>query len=107
MLLVTSDRGLAGGYNSNVIKAAEQLTELLRAEGKEVVPLRHRPQGRGVLPASASARSRSSWTGFTDNPTYENAKEIARRADRGASSRDDRPTGGVDEIHIVYTGSSR
>ena len=36
MLLLTSDRGLAGGFNSNAIKAAEQLTERLEAEGKEV-----------------------------------------------------------------------
>ena len=36
VLLITSDRGLAGGYYSNAIKAAEQLTERLRGEGKEV-----------------------------------------------------------------------
>src|SRR3954470_22394079 len=36
VLLVTSDRGLAGGYSSNAIKAADRLTERLRAEGKEV-----------------------------------------------------------------------
>ena len=38
VLLVTSDRGLAGAYSSNVIKAGEQLSELLRSEGKTVVP---------------------------------------------------------------------
>src|SRR5512147_2126175 len=37
VLLVTSDRGLAGAYSSNVIKAGEQLAELLRSEGKTVV----------------------------------------------------------------------
>ena len=37
MLLITSDRGLAGGYSSNAIKAADRLTERLRGEGKEVV----------------------------------------------------------------------
>ena len=36
VLLITSDRGLAGGYSSNAIKAAEQLAERLRGEGKEV-----------------------------------------------------------------------
>ena len=33
--MVTSDRGLSGGYNDNVLKAAEELLELLREEGKE------------------------------------------------------------------------
>ena len=38
VLLITSDRGLAGAYSSSVIKEGEQLTELLRDDGKEVVP---------------------------------------------------------------------
>ena len=36
MLIVTSDRGLAGAYSSSVLKEAERLAEQLRAEGKEV-----------------------------------------------------------------------
>ena len=38
MLLITSDRGLAGAYSSSVIREGEQLSELLRREGKEVRP---------------------------------------------------------------------
>ena len=38
MLLITSDRGLAGAYSSNVLKEGESLAELLRSEGKTVVP---------------------------------------------------------------------
>ena len=38
VLLITSDRGLAGAYSSSVIKEGEQLTQLLRDNGKEAVP---------------------------------------------------------------------
>ena len=49
VLIVTSDRGLAGAYSSSVLKEAERLAEKLREEGKEVDDLHLRPQGRGVL----------------------------------------------------------
>ena len=49
VLIVTSDRGLAGAYSSSVLKEAERLAEKLRGEGKEVDDLHLRTQGRGVL----------------------------------------------------------
>jgi F-type H+-transporting ATPase subunit gamma len=55
MLLVTSDRGLAGAYSSNVIRAGEQLAELLRSEGKTVVPY---IAGARVRPTTGSAAAR-------------------------------------------------
>ena len=100
MLLVTSDRGLAGAYSSNVIKEGERLAELLRSEGKEVVPyicgrkgvsfyrFRHRPVA-------------ASWTGFSDAPLFEHAKTVADTL-IGAFLTDTE-AGGVDEIHIVFT----
>ena len=42
-----------------------------------------------------------SWTGFTDNPTYADAKAVAGAADRGGA--EDTAEGGVDELHIVFT----
>ena len=50
VLVITSDRGLAGAYSSNAITEGEQLTTLLREQGHEVVPLPRRAQGRGLLP---------------------------------------------------------
>ncbi|MCM2578159.1 F0F1 ATP synthase subunit gamma [Streptomyces meridianus] len=100
VLLVTSDRGLAGGYSSNAIKAAEALTERLRAEGKEVVPY---IVGRKGL-AYYSFRERKvteSWTGFTDKPTYADAKRIAAPLIEAVLT--DTAEGGVDELHIVFT----
>lgn len=100
MLLITSDRGLAGAYSSTVIKQGEQLAELLREEGKEVVPYL---AGRKAA-AYYQFRNRSvakSWEGFSDAPDYAAAREIADEL-IGAFMA---PTeeGGVDEIHIVFT----
>ncbi|WP_431965635.1 F0F1 ATP synthase subunit gamma [Actinacidiphila sp. bgisy160] len=100
VLLVTSDRGLAGGYSSNAIKAADRLTEQLRAEGKEVV---HYIVGRKGV-AYYGFRERpvaDSWTGFTDKPTYADAKSVADPLI--AAVLKDTADGGVDELHIVFT----
>ncbi|MBL1095662.1 F0F1 ATP synthase subunit gamma [Streptomyces coffeae] len=100
VLLVTSDRGLAGGYSSNVIKAAEQLTERLTAQGKEVDT--YIVGRKGVAYYGFRERKiTESWTGFTDNPTYADAKKIAGPLIEAVLQ----PTaeGGVDELHIVYT----
>ncbi|MFG2831119.1 F0F1 ATP synthase subunit gamma [Streptomyces sp. NPDC048434] len=100
LLLITSDRGLAGGYSSNVIKAAEQLTERLKAEGKEVDA--YIVGRKGVSYYSFRERKVvESWTGFTDSPTYGDAKAIA--APLIEAVQQDTAEGGVDELHIVYT----
>ena len=100
MLLITSDRGLAGAYSSNVLRAGERLAEKLRSESKTVVPFIAGRKG------SAYYRFRrrdvaKEWVGFSDAPQFENAKEIAETLIE-AFLRDS-SEGGVDEIHIVYT----
>lgn len=100
VLLLTSDRGLAGAFNSNAIKAAEQLTERLEAEGKEVDTY---IVGRRGL-AHYNFRERKvaeSWSGFTDEPTYADAKKVA--APLIEAIEKETADGGVDELHIVYT----
>ncbi|MYW67627.1 F0F1 ATP synthase subunit gamma [Streptomyces sp. SID8379] len=100
VLLLTSDRGLAGAFNSNAIKAAEQLTERLQAEGKEVDTY---IVGRRGL-AHYNFRERKvaeSWSGFTDEPTYADAKKVAGPLIEAIEK--DTAEGGVDELHIVYT----
>ncbi|RLL68925.1 F0F1 ATP synthase subunit gamma [Streptomyces sp. Z26] len=100
VLLVTSDRGLAGGYNSNAIKQAELLTNRLIGEGKEVL---HYVVGRkGVAYYGFRDRPvQESWTGFTDSPSYGDAKEVA--APLIEAIKAETAQGGVDELHIVYT----
>lgn len=100
VLLLTSDRGLAGAFNSNAIKAAEQLTARLEAEGKEVDTY---VVGRRGL-AHYNFRERKvveSWSGFTDEPTYADAKKVA--APLIEAIEKETAEGGVDELHIVYT----
>ncbi|WP_156726130.1 F0F1 ATP synthase subunit gamma [Streptomyces apocyni] len=100
VLLITSDRGLAGGYSSNAIKAAEHLTTQLTNERKHVDTY---VVGRKGL-AYYNFRDRGvseSWTGFTDNPTYADAKRVA--APLIESITRDTADGGVDELHIVFT----
>jgi F-type H+-transporting ATPase subunit gamma len=100
ILLVTSDRGLAGGYSSNAIKAAERLTERLRGEGKEVDS--YIVGRKGVAYYGFRERKvTESWTGFTDSPTYADAKDVAGPLIEAVQR--DTAEGGVDELHIVFT----
>ncbi|MFG2884919.1 F0F1 ATP synthase subunit gamma [Streptomyces sp. NPDC048297] len=100
VLLLTSDRGLAGAFNSNAIKAAEQLTERLEREGKQVETFI--VGRRGVAHYNFRERKISeSWTGFTDEPAYADAKKVAAPLIE-AIEKDD-TDGGVDELHLVYT----
>jgi F-type H+-transporting ATPase subunit gamma len=100
LLLVTSDRGLAGAYSANAIREAERLSELLRAEGKEVVPYIAGRKGVAFYRFRRREIERE-WTGFSDSPTYEVAREIGETlVDAFVRGSDD---DGVDEIHIVFT----
>ncbi|WP_329221060.1 F0F1 ATP synthase subunit gamma [Streptomyces sp. NBC_01485] len=100
VLLLTSDRGLAGAFNSNAIKAAEQLTARLEAEGKQVETFI--VGRRGVAHYNFRERKvTESWSGFTDEPTYADAKKVA--APLIEAIEKDTADGGVDEIHIVFT----
>jgi F-type H+-transporting ATPase subunit gamma len=100
VLLITSDRGLAGGYSSNAIKAADLLIGRLRSEGKEVDS--YIVGRKGV--AYYNFRERTvveSWTGFTDKPSYADAKKVAGPLIEAVQQ--DTAEGGVDELHIVFT----
>ncbi|MEU6669849.1 F0F1 ATP synthase subunit gamma [Streptomyces sp. NPDC046727] len=100
VLLLTSDRGLAGAFNSNAIKAAEQLTERLEREGKQVDT--YIVGRRGVAHYNFRERKISeSWTGFTDEPSYADAKKVAEPLIEAIEK--ETADGGVDELHIVYT----
>jgi len=100
VLLITSDRGLAGGYSSNAIKQADRLTERLRAEGKDVDA--YIVGRKGVAYYGFRERKiADSWTGFTDSPAYADAKRVA--APLIEAIQTETAEGGVDELHIVYT----
>ena len=110
VLVVSSDRGLCGAYNANVLRQSEELFSLLREEGKNPVLY---VVGRKAL-GYFNFRQRNvieSWSGFSERPTYENAREIAETLVTsfmsGADDDGDDPGEdgilGVDELHIVFT----
>ncbi|AXN46012.1 ATP synthase gamma chain [Mycobacterium marinum] len=109
VLVVSSDRGLCGAYNANVFRRSEELFSLLREEGKQPVLY---VVGRKAL-AYYTFRNwdiAQSWTGFSEQPKYENAAEIASTlvdafmlgAGEGEDLQSDNEQS-VDELHIVFT----
>ncbi|NUU05758.1 F0F1 ATP synthase subunit gamma [Leifsonia sp. C5G2] len=99
IVIFSSDRGLAGAFNSNVLKESEKLAELLRSQGKEVVYFLVGRKAQGYFSFRRRAFERV-WTGNTDAPEFEQAKEIADAILE--SFLRDASDGGVDEIHIIY-----
>ena len=100
VLVITSDRGLAGGYNANALKTAAQLEELLRSEGKEPVAFL---VGRKAV-SFYKFRNRhieQQWTGFSEQPDYEHAREVADALIDSFLRTEEE--GGVGEIHVVHT----
>lgn len=98
VVIFTSDRGLAGAFNSQVLREAEELSELLRSEGKAVTYYLVGRKAEGYFAFRRRAAERS-WVGDTETPTFETAKEIAE-AVLEAFQRDP-AEGGVQEIHLV------
>ncbi|SDX65401.1 ATP synthase F1 subcomplex gamma subunit [Modestobacter sp. DSM 44400] len=110
VLVITSDRGFAGSYNVNVLRRTEELLRLLRDEGKE--PLLYVVGRKGETYYRFRERDTAdTWTGFSEQPGYENAQEVGSvLIDAFTAGADDDGTGagadgvlGVDELHIVYT----
>jgi F-type H+-transporting ATPase subunit gamma len=100
VLVVTSDRGLAGAYSSSVLKESERLIGDLRADGKEVVPFLVGRKAVGFYKFRKREYA-DEWTGFTDQPTFEVAREVGEAL--VAAFNQDYAEGGVDEVHIVFT----
>ena len=119
ILVVTSDRGLAGAYSSSVIKEAERLVEKLHQEGKEVDLYVSGRKGVGYYTFRRRELAET-WSGFSDSPRYEDAREIGARltkamlAGQAAAEGDtsgelpgdddhDDEVPPVEEVHIVFT----
>ncbi|HEY9522233.1 MAG TPA: F0F1 ATP synthase subunit gamma [Thermopolyspora sp.] len=97
VLIVTTDRGFAGGFNASILREAEALAGLLREQGIVAKPYVVGRKGIGWHRFRGRELS-GEWSGFTDNPTYTHAKEIAGKLI--AAFEDET---GIDEIHVVYT----
>lgn len=99
IVIFTSDRGLAGAFNSQVLREAEQLAELLKSQGKDVHYYLIGRKAAGYF-AFRQRAAEQVWTGGTDTPKFELAKEISDVV--LAKFLADEAEGGADEIHIVY-----
>ena len=102
VLIISADRGMAGAYSNNAIKEGEQLAALLRERGLQTANFL---VGRKAV-NYYKFRNRDiagSWTGFSDNPTYEDARAVADALITAFLADSQTDVNGVDEIHIVYT----
>ncbi|WP_262284741.1 F0F1 ATP synthase subunit gamma [Micromonospora sp. MA102] len=110
VLLVTADRGLAGGYSTNAIRTAESLIARLQADGKE--PVLYVIGRKGVTYYRFRNRDiAASWTGFSEQPGFSDAREVGETLIKAFTAGADDAEGnagadgvlGIDELHIVYT----
>src|SRR6202012_1068323 len=107
VLGISSDRGLCGAYTSNIFRRSEQLFAQLREQGKAPVLYTVGRKAQNYF-RFRNWDITESWTGFSEQPKYQNAAEIASTlvgsfmpgSDENEST-DDR---GVDELHVVYSG---
>ncbi|HEX5910229.1 MAG TPA: F0F1 ATP synthase subunit gamma [Thermoleophilaceae bacterium] len=97
ILLITGDRGLAGAFNSQILREGNRRALALEQEGKEIVW--YASGRRGV--SSLEFRGRDvagQWAGFTDRPAFSDARDIAQ--DIAAQYID----GKVDRVEMIYNG---
>src|SRR5919198_1795355 len=97
MLLVTGDRGLAGAFNSQILRAGLRAASEHTHEGRAVVWYASGRRGVSSL-TFRSLELAGSYVGFTDRPAYANAREIAE--DLMSAFVD----GEVDRVEIFYNG---
>jgi F-type H+-transporting ATPase subunit gamma len=105
ILLVTSDRGLAGGYNANAIKAANELAARLEGEGREIVRYVIGRKGAAYYNFRRISLA-GSWTGFSEQPYFAAIRELTEALEYGlaATSEGEHAGGpGLDELYVVYT----
>ncbi|CAN5157223.1 MAG: F0F1 ATP synthase subunit gamma [Nocardioides sp.] len=104
VLVLTSDRGLAGAYSSSVLREAEGLVEKLKAEGKQVDLYVSGRKGDAFYKFRGRPVTQV-WTGHSDQPTYEVAREIGHTLIETFLASEGGAAGatGADEVHLVYT----
>jgi F-type H+-transporting ATPase subunit gamma len=102
VLIISADRGMAGAYSNNAIKEGEQLAALLKERGLETASYL---VGRKAVNyyRFRNREIAGSWSGFSDTPTYENAKEVADALLTAFLADSNESKAGVDEIHIIFT----
>ncbi|MBV7281507.1 MULTISPECIES: F0F1 ATP synthase subunit gamma [unclassified Corynebacterium] len=116
VLVVSSDRGMAGGYNHNVFKKAAELTRMLEDRGYETV--RYVTGNKGVGYYSFRGEEfAGAWTGFSQDPSWKETHDVRRhlidgflassegytKPREGLKSDEGEGVQGFDQVHVVYT----
>jgi len=96
LIVITSDRGLAGAYNSNILKLAEQKYQEVASSNKEVDLYAIGKKASGYF-TYRNIDPTSSYEGITDEPKFENAFEVM------SSVIESYNNGDLAEVHILYT----
>ena len=96
VIVITSDRGLAGAYNSNVLRRASRLIGELRDNGHDIALYQVGRKGEGFFKYRGEIFTET-WFGVTDKPSYDDAVDIGDRAMRDYREEE------IDELRLVYT----
>jgi F-type H+-transporting ATPase subunit gamma len=97
LLLITGDRGLAGAFNSQIIRAGTRRARELEGEGKQIVWYASGRRGVSSL-TFRGHQVEGEWQGFTDRPAFSDARDIA--GDIASQYID----GKVDRVEMIYNG---
>ena len=96
VIAITSDRGLAGSYNAAVIKAAERQIDAARTEGADYALILIGKKAADYF-SFRNYEIEAQYTGMSDTPTYENAREVANKVVEMFEA------GEVDRVELTYT----
>ena len=96
VIAITSDRGLAGSYNAAVIKAAERQIDAARTEGAGYALILIGKKAADYF-SFRNYEIEAQYTGMSDTPTYENAREVANKVVEMFEA------GEVDRVELTYT----
>lgn len=116
VLVISSDRGMAGGYNYNVFKKAAELIKLLEDNGYEVVRYVTGNKAVGYYKFRGEDVA-GAWTGFSQDPSWEETHSVRRhlidgfiagskgtaKYREGLNTGEGDPIQGFDQVHVVYT----
>ena len=96
IIAITSDRGLAGSYNAAVIKAAERQLDAARTQGADYSLILIGKKANDYF-SFRNYKIDAAYTGMSDTPTYENAREVAGKVVEMFEA------GEVDRVELAYT----
>lgn len=116
LLVVTSDRGMCGGYNYNVFKKAAELQKLLEESGYEVVRYVTGNKGIGYYKFRGEDVA-GAWSGFSQDPSWKETHDVRRhlidgftassngtaKYREGLNADSNEELQGFDQVHVVYT----